>query len=110
MKRIISLFTILCCVLTFVSFPVMAEDNVQATSVNVVFSDNFQNETGTEPTNWQIYSPKSNGTIEVKSEGDNKFLRLQTKTPRITATNGVYVFRQPHVITKENLVNIHFRF
>ena len=97
MKRIISLFTILCCVLTFVSFPAMAESNAVVT-----FSDDFQSETDNIPDNWQLFKETSTGvmTIETDATTGNKFLRVN---PTANWASGVNV---PGAVTKPGKVNI----
>lgn len=73
MKRFISLFTILCCVLTFVSFPAMAEN-----STAIAFSDDFQSETDAVPDNWEVYNNQTTTTsVSIVTEDGNKFLRMQ---------------------------------
>lgn len=97
MKRIISLFTILCCVLTFVSFPAMAESNAVVT-----FSDDFQSETDNIPDNWQLFKETSTGvmTIETDATTGNKFLRVN---PTANWASGVNV---PGAVTKPGKVNV----
>ena len=100
MKRIISLFTILCCVLTFVSIPAMAEENAQSTVVT--FSDDFQSETDNVPDNWQLFKETSKGvmTVETDATSGNKFLRVN---PTANWASGVNV---PGAVTKPGKVNV----
>ena len=86
MKRIISLFTILCCVLTFVSIPAMAEENSQSTVVT--FSDDFQSETDNVPDNWQLFKETSTAEMSIQEEDGNKFLRVN---PTANWASGVNV-------------------
>lgn len=100
MKKLLSLFTILCCVLTFASFPALA---VEASAQVVSFFDNFETETDTTPDNWQLYSDESLATVTVEEENGNKFLRL--KATEGVVNNGANVQKQPLAITKPNVVN-----
>lgn len=97
MKKLLSLFTILCCVLTFASFPAIA---VEASSEVVTFSDNFENETDTTPDNWQLFKETSTGVMTIETEDGNKFLRVN---PQQNWASGVNV---PGAVTKPGKVNV----
>lgn len=100
MKKLLSLFTILCCIFTFASFPALA---VETSNEVVSFYDNFDTETDTTPDNWQLYSDESLATVTVEEENGNKFLRL--KATEGVVNNGANVQKQPLAITKPNVVN-----
>ena len=93
MKRLLSLFTILCCVFSFVTFPVAVEAEV------VPFTDNFETETDTVPDNWSVAATSLNTTATVETENGNKFLRLAATAQRWTSS-------LPSVVTKDNLMEV----
>ncbi|MBR1970116.1 MAG: S-layer homology domain-containing protein [Clostridia bacterium] len=93
MKRLLSLFTILCCVFSFVTFPVAVKAEV------VTFSDNFQTETDTVPDNWSVAATSLNTTATVETENGNKFLRLAATAQRWSSA-------LPSVVTKENMISV----
>ncbi|MBR1970115.1 MAG: hypothetical protein IKA17_07140 [Clostridia bacterium] len=97
MKKLLSLFTILCCIFSFASFPALAAE----TSAQVVtFSDNFETEDGV-PDNWRLYGNSSGAELTVEEENGNKFLRLNP-TQQCWSNEAT----APIAITKEGKVNL----
>lgn len=97
MKKLLSLFTILCCIFTFASFPALA---VEASAQVVTFSDNFETETDTVPDNWQLFKETSKATATIETENGNKFLR-------VNPTEGWKSGNESSaIITKSGMVNL----
>lgn len=101
MKKLLSLFTILCCVMTLVCIPVSVEANATA----VAFSDNFETETDNVPDNWEVDSGSADTSLTVKEENGNKYLSLKATAQRWSTDLPIAVTKAGKVLLSTSETN-----